>query len=434
MPEGPQSKIQPKRTYSLIWAFHRWGFVLLLQPCSSTDPQTDQPKPVSPLVPFSEHSLSTHILEIKFSQRWQQIWGHFGYSTIKKDLLKYSSRKSVGKSSLSATEKLWLNLSCRNCELTISCEGAFIKTSSKMDEWTWPRRDAELPGTVCKVQRLKEIQQKRLKLPSNGGMLVHLCAALCRRSLVSSPSLQGSCIVSNTITIKSFVTCNKIKQIPFPQNSAPIYTRLFTGNKLKSIFCPTFDSSLSHASWGPLPWWWWGWWFRAFTVYPAENIEPVTMAVSSGTALKTNPGPKYDLKAASLARAFEIVMSVFSLASSGARVLLEMRFVSETIWFNLHSRNSVFTSWVRENISALWYFYIKYSIKVRGAFVLQPLVTRGQARPLCCVYHCRNPTERLCRSTWWSWPAVDKDGGGPFTQVQFKKTDLHSVTLSPQSI
>lgn len=93
-------------------------------------------------------------------------------------------------------------------------------------------------------------------------------------------------------------------------------------------------------------------------------------------------------------------------------VLLEMRFVSETIWFNLHSRNSVFTPWVRENISALWYFYdIKYSIKVRWAFGLQPLVTPGRAWPRCCVYHCRNPTERLGRSTWWSWPAVHKDGG-----------------------
>lgn len=158
------------------------------------------------------------------------------------------------------------------------------------------------------------------------------------------------------------------------------------------------------------------------------------MAVSSGTALKTNPGQKYDLKAASLAGAFRIVMSVFSLASSGARVLLEMRFVSETIRFNLHSRNSVFTSWVRENISALWYFYdIKYSIKVRWAFVPQPLGTRGRAWPRCCVYHCRNPTDRLSRSTWWRWPAVDKDRGGPFTQVQFKKKHLHSVTLSPQS-
>lgn len=76
--------------------------------------------------------------------------------------------KNVGKSSLSAAETLWPNLSCGNCELTVSCDGAFRKTSSKMDEWTWLRRDAELPGTVCKVQSLKEIQQKCLKLHSEG--------------------------------------------------------------------------------------------------------------------------------------------------------------------------------------------------------------------------------------------------------------------------
>lgn len=160
---------------------------------------------------FWTFTFYTH-LEIKFetSPHWRQIWGHFEYSTIKKDLLQYSKViKMLGKVlflAQSVLRKLWVD---------VSCDGAFRKTSSKMDVWTWPRRDAELPGTVCKVQRLKELQQRRLKLPSKGGMWVHLCATLCRRPLVSSPSLQGSCIMSNTITIKSFGTCNKIKQIPF---------------------------------------------------------------------------------------------------------------------------------------------------------------------------------------------------------------------------
>lgn len=200
---------------------------------------------------------------------------------------------------------------------------------------------------------------------------------ICVLPLADGPWLHRhscSCFVSNRITIKSFVTCNKLKQIPFSQSPGLVYTPLFTANNPNSNFCCTSESYLSLACTCR-------WRLGAFRVYPTESIEPVR-GVNSDAALKTNPGPNYDLKAA--------IWRLKSWCQSLALLEPECCWkwdLSQTIWFNLHSWNSVFTSWLRKNISVLWYFYdIKYSIRLRWVGVFCSLSLLMDGRDLCAVF------------------------------------------------